>query len=58
MNAILVWVLLIHTNMQHSTDVISYSPPFATLEECDRVKTIIKGSSDAKSRCIQMRIVK
>lgn len=59
MNTLLVWIL-ISTGGQYS-GLITYSPPMAILEECQRVKQVVDDTNVGykfKSRCIQMTIVK
>ena len=57
MNTILVWVLVTASIQNHQPVV--YSPPMATLEECQRVQTIVQSTDyGIKGRCIQMRIAK
>jgi hypothetical protein len=59
MNTILVW-FLISTSSQFA-GVITYSPPMATLQECQRVKSLIDEDKNAfkfVNRCVQMTIVK
>ena len=60
MNTMLVW-FLVSTGGYYS-GLMNFSPPFATLQECQRVQKIIKESDDidvkVHTHCIQMTVVK
>lgn len=63
MNTILVWVLVGMSNGHNSTSAIPFSnpvPPFADMQECERVRKIIFETSGRPQimQCIQMRIAK
>ena len=61
MNTVLVWVLISMSN--HYSGFVSYSPPFASLDECERVKGEVHSeklgnkSSKFKSECVKMNII-
>ncbi len=40
-----------------ASQVVSYSPPFATLEECARVQSIVNARNNAPGQCVQMNVV-
>lgn len=58
MNFILVWVLMSVGWGSH--DVVYYSPPVATLEDCQRLQAAQSEmyTRYMKSKCVQVRLVK
>jgi hypothetical protein len=62
MNTILVWILI--TVGGYNGNEVSYSPPMADLESCQRLKNSFnelrrEGSRwSASSQCVQIRILK
>lgn len=55
MTTILVWVLV--TAGGYNSNNLTYSPPMADLESCQRVQGYVKDTVHW-SQCIQIRIVK
>jgi hypothetical protein len=60
MNTMLVW-FLVSTGGYYS-GLMNYSPPFATVQECERVQKILKDADNFGhkfyTQCIQMTVVK
>lgn len=57
MKTILVWFLV--SNSGNHSGFLTYSPPFQTLQECERVGTLIPNEfRKINHRCIQMEVVK
>ena len=54
MITILVWILV--TTSNHRT--VTYSPPLATLEDCQRIQESRPVFWAGSSKCVQVRIVK
>ena len=59
MNTIIVWVLITTSG---SNGMVTFSPPFATEAECQRVENLIphsiKSMVGSKNQCVKMEIVK
>jgi len=54
MNTMLVWILLIAPYDGRSIHV--FSPPVATLQDCQRMQAFVKGSSGRASQCVQVKV--
>lgn len=57
MNTVLVWVLISVSN--HYSGFVTYSPPFASLDECEQVKKEVHSEklNNFKSKCVKMNII-
>ena len=57
MKAYLVWMLV--TTMPQYAGFVSYSPPIATVEQCEHLRnSIVADYVRSFSRCIQVEILK
>lgn len=58
MSIVLVWILVIGTLGDHSSNVMS--PPMADLESCQRVQAglkVVNRLSNRSSQCVQIKMV-
>ena len=55
MNTILVWLLVTVSDGVYNRGNVSYSPPLATLEDCQRIQKNIK-NSEFSTMCIQVNM--
>lgn len=59
MNTIVVWVLM---TISGHNGTVTYSPPFATEAECQRIEKLIPRSINSaigsRNQCVKMEIVK
>jgi hypothetical protein len=61
MNTVLVWILV--SIGGYNTNTITYSPPMADLESCQRMQKSINdlypgGQPRARVQCIQVKVLK
>jgi hypothetical protein len=56
MNTILVWVLI--TVGGYNGNEVSYSPPMADLESCQRLEKVVREGKYNFTQCVQIRIPK
>lgn len=56
MTSILVWYLVSISDGAYNRGNINYSPPLATLEDCQRIQKVVN-SSVVYAHCIQLRKV-
>ncbi len=54
MNTMLVWILMIAPYDGRSIHV--FSPPMATLQDCQRMQAVVKESSGRVSQCVQVKV--
>lgn len=55
MEIILVWILLVSSSTQ--SGFVSYSPPVATLEDCQRLQNRLDNYLKSSSACIQINVI-
>jgi hypothetical protein len=55
MNTILVWLLVTVSDGAYNRGTVTYSPPLATVEDCQRIQKNIQGNS-AYTYCIQVNM--
>ena len=55
MNTILVWLLMTVSDGVYNRGNVSYSPPLATLEDCQRIQKNIP-SNEVYTQCIQVYV--
>lgn len=53
----MVWLLVTISDGAYNRGTVSYSPPLATLEDCQRIQKSIE-SSQLYTRCVEVRKVK
>lgn len=59
MNTILVWILITVNYTGHGYSTVTYSPPMADLESCQRMADLVnKKSNYIGTQCVQVRVVK
>lgn len=59
MNTILVWILITVNYTGNGYRTVTYSPPMADLESCQRMADIVnKKSNYIGTQCVQVRVVK
>lgn len=54
MNTMLVWILLIAP--YDGRTVYTFSPPVATIEDCQRMQKFVKESTGRATQCIQVKV--
>lgn len=54
---LMVWLLVTISDGAYNRGTVSYSPPLATLEDCQRIQKSIE-SSQLYTRCVEVRKVK
>ena len=54
--AILVWVLVTVSDGAYNRGNVTYSPPLATLEDCQRIQGFAQ-SNNVYTKCIQVKEV-
>ena len=55
MNTVLVWLLVSVSDGVYNRGNVSYSPPLATMEDCQRIQKNIQGSQNYTT-CIQVSL--
>lgn len=55
MKTILLWFFVSY-GTGGGRQILTYSPPFATLEECQRVQAVLNHDGAAPGICAQMRV--
>jgi hypothetical protein len=58
MNTVLVWVLVTFSNTYYGYKTITYSPPVADLESCQRLADNIRNQVNITTQCVQVKVVK
>jgi hypothetical protein len=58
MNTVLVWVLVTINSTYYGYKTITYSPPVADLESCQRLADNISNKVNMTTQCVQVRVVK
>lgn len=60
MNTVLVWILVTVNTTAYDYKTVTYSPPLADLESCQRLSdNVIKNvDGSIKTQCVQVRVVK
>lgn len=56
MNTVLVWLLVSVSDGAYNRGNVTYSPPLATLEDCQRIQRFIP-QNRVETQCIQVREV-
>ena len=58
MNTVLVWVLVTFSNTYYGYKTITYSPPVADLESCQRLADLVNKAHLITTQCVQVKVVK
>ena len=58
MNTVLVWVLVTFSNTYYGYKTITYSPPLADLESCQRLADNIRNQVNITTQCVQVKVTK
>jgi hypothetical protein len=60
MNTILVWILVTANYTGNGYRTVTYSPPMADLESCQRMSDVINKKTNVNivTECVQIRVVK
>jgi hypothetical protein len=60
MNTVLVWILVTVNSTYYGYKTVTYSPPLADLESCQRLADNVRMDVDRSitTQCVQVRVVK
>ena len=58
MNFIFVWLLVTVSDGSNNRGTVTYSPPLATIEDCQKIKNQVESNNlTARTYCVQVRKV-
>ena len=58
MNTVLVWILITINGTANGYRTVTYSPPLADLESCQRMSDLVNKAYLITTQCVQVRVVK